>query len=567
MFTADFETIVDPIETRLWAWSSCQIGNIDNVKFGNSDESFMEWVYSFKKSTKIYFHNLKFDGEFLFYIFNKHGLKYYNIKSQEESRSIPEGHYSTLINAEGSQWYSIKLCIKRKGKRVINIEFLDSSKIIPSSVEEIAINFDLPMKKGEIDYLAFREIGHELTKDEIDYIKKDVQIMSLALEQMFNINLKRMTIGSNAMFNFKESLHSKSQYNYLFPVLPYDRDLRQSYRGGWVYCNPEIKGKNIEKGISLDVNSLYPWAMYDNPLPIGEGIPFKGEYVQDDLYPLYIMQVQLNFKIKENHLPAIQIKDSIFAEREWLTDSKYYYPVLCITSVDWELIKDHYDLFNVDIIGGWKFKSSRDIFKPYIDHWMGEKIKASKEKNKSKRTIAKLMLNSLYGKFGSKPYTRQKEPYFDYDGLLYFKRTALMDKDPVYVPMASFITSYAREKTIRTAQKLYDRFLYSDTDSIHLSGWELPEIELDDFELGAWAFENKFIRARFLGPKCYLEDLVNEDGNIKKSVTVAGLPEKLHDQVTWENFQVGATYKGKLMPKSIKGGVYLEETDYIIRSR
>lgn len=567
MFSADFETVVDNEETRVWAWGVVEIGNINNFVYGNSGNGFLEWVESRTESTKIYFHNLKFDGEFLLYILNENGYKFYSKEDQKNDKKLPQGYYSTLINADGGLWYSLKLCLKRNKNKVVQVEFRDSLKIIPLPVEKMAKAFGLEISKLSIDYKKKREKGYTLTDDEIEYLKHDCIIVASCLKFLFDKGLDRMTIGSNALHNFKK-LMLTSQYDYFFPQLNYDYDVRQSYKGGWTYCKPEIKGKDIETGIILDVNSLYPYVMYDKLLPFGQGLPFKGKYIYDKLYPLYILQVQLDFEIKPDHLPCIQIRDSFFNSREWLTSSKNEYPVLTLTNIDWELIQKHYNLFNVEYIGGWKFKANRDIFKTYINYWNNEKVNASIENNAGKRNIAKLMLNSLYGKFGSKPYVRNKEPFFDNKGYLHYKNTELEEKDTLYVPMASFITAYAREKTISTAQKLYSRFLYSDTDSIHLTGHEKPDIEIHDTELGAWAYENKFIRARYLGAKCYYQDLVNEsDGEVINSVTVAGLPDYLHDQVTWENFHVGARYVGKLSPKRIKGGINLTETDYIIRPR
>ena len=564
-YTADFETIVDSKKTRIWAWGICEIGSNYKFDYGNSDKSFIEWIKSLNRSTKVYFHNLKFDGKFLLYMLHKFGYEFYQ-KESEKDRSLPVGKYTTLINADGGMWYSVKLCTKRKGKNPVIIEFLDSSKIIPGSVERIAKDFGLEEQKGELDYKEFREVGHELKESEIDYLKRDVTIMAKALNIMFDKKLTKMTIGSNALGSFKQAL-KRYEYRQKFPILEYDRDVRQSYRGGWTYCKTDKKEKDLGKVVSLDVNSLYPWAMYDNLLPVGEGVPFRGEYEFDPLYPLYIMQVQLNFEIKKDHLPTIQIKDSFYNSTEWLESSDYNYPVICVTNVDWELIKDHYDLYNVEILGGWKFKGEKDLFKNYIDYWMGEKIKAEEENNPSMRSIAKLMLNNLYGKFGSKPYAREKYPVFDRDGFLHLVDSELTEKDPVYVPIASFITSYARDKTIRTAQSLYDRFIYSDTDSIHLLGWEIPDnVEVHPTKLGAWKIEDYSIRSRFIGAKCYYKDLVFDD-EVVKSVTVAGLPESLHEQVTWENFHVGARYSGKLRPKDVLGGVYLEEIDYVIRKR
>ena len=65
-FTADFETIVDEKETRVWAVGICEIGNTDNFQHGNSIDFFMDFISKKNKNYVIYFHNLKFDGEFIF---------------------------------------------------------------------------------------------------------------------------------------------------------------------------------------------------------------------------------------------------------------------------------------------------------------------------------------------------------------------------------------------------------------------------------------------------------------------------------------------------------------------
>ena len=115
--------------------------------------------------------------------------------------------------------------------------------------------------------------------------------------------------------------------------------------------------------------------------------------------------------------------------------------------------------------------------------------------------------------------------------------------------------------TITSAQKLYHRFIYADTDSLHLIGTEIPDcLEVDDKELGKWAHESTFTRARFIRPKTYIEEI-----NGKLCVTCAGLPAYCHSQVTWENFKHGAVYYGKLRPKTVKGGIILKETTFNIK--
>lgn len=64
-FTADFETAVWlPEETFVWAWACCEIGNEDNIIIENDISSFINFLENNSGST-FYFHNLKFDGEFI----------------------------------------------------------------------------------------------------------------------------------------------------------------------------------------------------------------------------------------------------------------------------------------------------------------------------------------------------------------------------------------------------------------------------------------------------------------------------------------------------------------------
>lgn len=189
----------------------------------------------------------------------------------------------------------------------------------------------------------------------------------------------------------------------------------------------------------------------------------------------------------------------------------------------------------------------------------GRKIEASKNKNAGQRTLAKLMLNSLYGKFATSLSAINKIPNMDSSGVVTFTNGEEKPKAGLYLPIGAFITAYAREKTIRTSQAIkdysikkygIDKYCYSDTDSIHclLSIEELKQFcEIDDFELGKWKHESSFTRAKFIRQKCYLEEIDNE---IK--ITCAGLPSRCYKYVTWENFKTGFKCGGKLTYKHLK---------------
>jgi len=62
------------------------------------------------------------------------------------------------------------------------------------------------------------------------------------------------------------------------------------------------------------------------------------------------------------------------------------------------------------------------------------------------------------------------------DEIIHYTLSEKEQKDGIYLPIGTFITAYAREKTIRTSQAIKDYsiskygkdlYIYSDTDSIH----------------------------------------------------------------------------------------------------
>lgn len=557
--------------TRVWAYGICEIGNVDNFIHGTDIADFIAWCKA-GQNKLIYFHNLKFDGEFIFYWLLTNGYRY---SDKKESKT-----FSCLVSDTG-YFYAIEIIFEKKNRKYKKVTFHDSLKKLPFSVDKIGKDFKLPVKKLDVPdgfYEWERPLGHVLTEFEIQYLKQDVQVIAMALGIQFEQELTRMTIGSDALHNFK-SMIGKRQFERLFPVLPtqIDRQIRYSYKGGYTYVAERFAGKNIDEGIVYDVNSLYPSVMYYDRLPYGMPLPFIDEYEYDDFYPLYIQKLTCEFELKEGYIPTVQIKNGgRFKETEYLKSSRDALGntevTLVLTNVDLELMFEHYDVNVISYEGGWKFKECQGVFNDYIDHWTEIKVANSGEKN-ALYSLAKLMLNNLYGKFATNPEVAGKYPYLNEKGHVSYLETALELRDPVYTAMGSFITAYARLKTISTAQAVYDRFIYADTDSIHLLGTSEPEIETHDSELGKWAWEGTFKRARFLRAKTYAEDMCTKDGKPCSpdeangtyfDVKCAGMPDNVKEGVTWENFQVGLSLAGKLMPKHVAGGIILRDTYFTI---
>lgn len=542
------------------------------MTFGEDIDSFINYCSLINESSSFYFHNLKFDGEFIIHYLLTHGFVHVNEKK------LGMNQFSTIISD-----LNVFYCIKVKFKEEVIISFFDSLKLLNFSVEEVVKAFNLSIKKLEIDYKAKREKGHKITDEEKEYLKHDVMIMSLALEKMFEMKITRMTIASNAMNFFKDTISKKRFEEWFKPPL-YDKDLRQAYKGGFTYLNEIYRGKEVKEGIVLDVNSLYPSVMYYSPMPYGEGIYFDGKYVPDKLYNLYIQNITCQFRIKKDMIPTIQIKNNLsFVPTEYLSSSNGESINLTLTNVDLKLFLEHYDIYDVSYNWGWKYKSSTKIFKSYIDYWNELKVKATKEGNKPLRTIAKLMLNSLYGKFAASPEGRSKIPYLD-NNIVKYKLSELEERTAYYLPISIFITSWARDKTIRSAQAVYHRFIYADTDSLHLEGTDIPEnLLISDTELGKWKIESTFKRGKYLRQKCYIEDVVTPVDEIEKfkkenpeclhlvskdsiiNIVCAGMPKGCYKNVTWENFDYGSVFNGKLGVKHTDGGIVLVDTTFTIK--
>lgn len=542
------------------------------MSFGEDIDSFINYCSLINESSSFYFHNLKFDGEFIIHYLLTHGFVHVNEKK------LGVNQFSTIISD-----LNVFYCIKVKFKEEVIISFFDSLKLLNFSVEEVAKAFNLSIKKLEIDYKAKREKGHKITDEEKEYLKHDVMIMSLALEKMFEMKITKMTIASNAMSFFKDTISKKRFEEWFKPPL-YDKDLRQAYKGGFTYLNDIYRGKEVKEGIVLDVNSLYPSVMYYSPMPYGEGIYFDGKYTPDKLYNLYIQNITCQFRIKKGMIPTIQIKNNLsFVPTEYLSSSNGESINLTLTNVDLKLFLEHYDIYDISYNWGWKYKSSTKIFKRYIDYWNELKVKATKEGNKPLRTIAKLMLNSLYGKFAASPEGRSKIPYLD-NNIVKYKLSELEERTAYYLPISIFITSWARDKTIRSAQAVYHRFIYADTDSLHLEGTDIPEnLLISDTELGKWKIESTFKRGKYLRQKCYIEDVVTPVDEIEKfkkenpeclhlvskdsiiNIVCAGMPKGCYKNVTWENFDYGSVFDGKLGVKHTDGGIVLVDTTFTIK--
>lgn len=503
-----------------------------------------------EKNATVYFHNLKFDGAFILDWLLKND--YEHTTDQRDTRN---GTFKSLISDMG-QFYSITV----RWENGCNTEFRDSRKKIPLSVAGIAEAFGMATTKGEIDYDAQRPIGHVMSEEERDYLRLDVTIVATALAELYESGMVRLTQASDALAEYKRVFGTQG-FTKVFPVLSeyMDSEIRRAYRGGFTYCDPRTQGRKLGGGIVLDVNSLYPSVMWDDVLPYGEPEFVKGIVKPTENRPLTIFSITFVAKIKPNHIPCIQIKgNSRFGETEYLTEIKEPVTIM-VTNVDWALYNDHYNITVIEYGGGWRFYGTRGMFADYIGKWRAVKEAATG----GRREIAKLYLNSLYGKLASNPNVTSKIPTLDGDQVK-LELGEAETRAPVYTAAAVFITSYARNLTIRAAQMNYDMFAYADTDSLHLLTNEVPaNMDIHPTRFGAWDHEYTFENAYYIRAKAYLLYGGKPGYETPRYKTrFAGLPAHVSGTLTFDDMVPGKTVDGKLRPKTVPGGVVLVPTPF-----
>lgn len=557
---ADFETITDPNDARVWAWGVAWIEHPDDVVMDNTIEGFVDYISMQDSIT--FFHNLRFDGTFILdYILR---LGYVQIEGKAKPKP---GEFKALIS-HNNKFYSITIAWENG----VVTEFRDSAKKFPGmSIASIARTFGMEEGKGEIDYHEYRAPGHVLTHEEQDYLRRDVSILAHALATTQEAGMTRLTVGSDAMFEYKLTI-GDDVFDKRFPQLSYylDAELRRAYRGGFTYADPRFQMHVTGSGHVLDVNSLYPYVMYEMLLPYGDPEYVPGKVEPTKSHPLTIFSITFMATIKPNHIPCIQIKgNSQYTPTEYLTEISEP-TTLMMTNVDFDLYNDHYDLDILEYNGGWRFKAAVGMFDEYIEKW--SEIKANSQGGE--RLLAKYNLNNLYGKFGTNPNMQSKTAEL-IDNKVKLTANEPETANPVYIPIAVFVTSYGRDLTIRAAQANYATFAYADTDSLHLLQDDTPtDIEVDPDKMGAWKREYSFDSALYVRAKLYLEHRPDKEPwcddptcEIRHDYenAFAGLPDKVSGTLTFDDIVDGAVFHGKLIPEIVPGGVVLKDMKYELK--
>lgn len=360
------------------------------------------------------------------------------------------------------------------------IRLVDSLFLLGGSLDSVAEKL-LGERKIKLEHLP--EWYWENDRQKYwDYSYRDTDLlyrslhkfMDVVWEQIAHVGKIGLTLPSTSLRCF--------QTGYLDRDIPTPKSegAKTALRNGYVGGRVEVFKAGYYENIRVyDFNSLYPSVMLDTPVPVG-GEPQQTSVLNLDRCGVY----HVRFVQRDtSRLPLLMVDGlGVYRGTGWY----YTNELRRLATLGNGRIK---------VLSGYTFRDNATIFRKYVETLYAFRLT---DRNGPLGNVAKLMMNSLYGKFAQKT-ERTKVVYAESDAVkamvkagvgvellnpeLGLYRVSETQSTPFeHVGIAGTITSEARAR-------LWESFdsgtVYCDTDSIHTTG-HLP---IDDTGLGKLKLE------------------------------------------------------------------------------
>lgn len=506
----------------------------------------------------IYIHNLDFDGFLII---------------EEISKN---SHIKLDFFINKMKIYYIKLTYINK-----IIEFRCSAKILPAKLSDISKDFNLNPKmifpykfsnKTNLYYVGFIPSSNyfnnlfewksfhanhkkfNFKSYSIEYCKRDVEITKKFLEIFFN--LIRLTENYNPLNTLTVSSLSlkifAKNYNQLNLNLKlqkkFDSYIRESYMGGRV----EIFGNTKHRVYHYDFPGMYGLVMLES-FPISNP-RFVGSNFNLDIPGFY----SIKWKSNKMRIPVLPIKNDfgklifpngVHSGTYWFEEINYF------REMGGEVL---------EVYSGVEYEKMGYLFQNFI-----HRFNELRKEGGVKKTLGKLIINSLYGKMGSsiknkeyKIYNKKDRDYvlsLEYNSLIEINNLIIIEIEKISsetginVGIASAITSKARiklHKAMSLVEKNGGRILYCDTDSMFIEFKNRI-----DYSISKWDKEDSvYDEALFLLPKTY--------GMVNKYINVVKIKGIRKDSISFEDFKTRFNNGGFL---SFQEVLSIRKSNFIIR--
>ena len=531
--------------------------------YKNSDDMLTNCIISLLKRKyngyKVYVHNLSnFDGIFLLRLLS----------------SIPNFSLDPIIR-DGKL---INLTLSRLiSGRKYSISFRDSLLMLPVSLDKLSKAFKVENKKTIFPYRFVNNVNVPLTyegavpsielfdnlliedyknyinniklwnlrNETIKYCENDCISLYQVLESFntliynkYKLNINKFTTLPSLTLAIYRSTNLR---NNIIPKIT--GDIFEFIRSGYTGGHTDVYKPTVPEGVDVycyDVNSLYPYVMKINDMPIGTPQYFEypnfidiSEFIKNFNKPFGFFEVEVTTPNKMER-PLFQTKVKINSGIRTISPLGTWIDVIFSE----EMFKYMQYGYKFKVKKGYLFQRS-NIFKEYITDLY--KIKQSLNKDEPMYLVSKLLMNSLYGRFGmsnemsnhviinNNELTETIEQISTQNGKIdildlnngktlltvFFKddnQNSLTNKD-ISIGISAAITAYSR---MFMSDLLYNTkldILYMDTDSIFVTS-RLPD-NIISKDIGKWKLEYVLKKAIFLAPKVY-GGITNDGKEISK---------------------------------------------------
>lgn len=483
----------------------------------------------------VYFHNFsRFDGILLLKHFATHGVKY-RIKPLMRNNMLYE------------------IAIYYGKKRVFRLR--DTLTLLPGTLASLANTLCPELgSKGSIQHEEVQVHNLILLREELlNYMKQDILLLGGVMLKAQDIYWREYkvdiatntTLPSLALRIYRTNYYDQKNWPICIPNRNEDTFIRRGYYGG--HADAYIPfGQNL---YIYDVNSLYPYIMKCFPMPGGNPVwhgNLEGQDL-DNLYGFIEAYVVCPPNIKRPFLPYRDDKNKTLLFPTGKFVGVYYS----------EELKYARDIgYQVHPLSGYLFEQKNSgPFGSFVSAIFERRQEAKRTGNDAMSYVYKILMNSLYGRFGINPKSTHTEicGLNRYNELIKTRELIYGDKlsEQYYIVHYHFNAEHAPDSEWRPPRisavqlsaaitacariHMYPYIsrpdcYYTDTDSVVL-GSPLPEDQISSIELGKFKLENIATKGIFLAPKSYY--LLTTDG--ERIIKQKGLAKSLVDEEWFES--------------------------------
>ncbi len=429
-------------------------------------------------------------------------------------RFIADNKIAKDINFVMSGSSGIGVSIELHNKMRIHLR--DSMRLMPGSLATLTSQMSTQIKKRDIpkhyksDMQSFfndePELAHAYLKDDVLSLQQVIyKFWSIIYEIEGSIGYLPMTLPALAMKVFRKNLGDK------IISTPWNKDVkgftRRAYTGGRVECYKAGVHEHVKV---YDVNSMYPFAMYQFPVPSSHRAGWTSVYLPDKT-GFY----EIEYTQTDTSIPPI-LRDEKTNDFEYTGSGVYAVPEI-------NLFLEH---GTITIVKGLIFQHSDKLFEQFIGKYYNLRREAQEAGNEALSYVCKIMMNSLYGKFGQRGIKSSIIKY-DYEKIkeliaagalitVHDEFASVLEQADVeheFTAIAAYITAYARVELYKHILASGEGYIYSDTDSVHITEGELET----STGLGALKLETEG-KGAYLGKKLY-----SIKGDKKQMVKLKGI--------------------------------------------